>query len=232
MAEISVVSLERLELRFAPRPWHFAQERRAEIDTHFANLRRVKPKLWNGRVLLLHEWAVTDKVFSGGFFETDFASFLAWTDWEWPDTAVTNAFAMAALRAADGAFLLGVMAAHTANAGKIYFPAGTPDPDDIRGDMVDLEESVMRELEEETGIGRGDVTPDPGWHAVLAGPLVALMKVVQSDQPAAALRARIRAHLARQTASELADMHVARRHSDLGPEVPPFVAAFLADVWR
>jgi hypothetical protein len=35
---------------------------------------------------------------------------------------------MAALRGADGAFLLGEMAPHTTNGGQIYFLAGTPDP--------------------------------------------------------------------------------------------------------
>ncbi len=50
---------------------------------------------------------------------------------------------MGAVRASDGAFLLGVMGAHTANAGKIYFPAGTPDPDAMSsGETVDLAGSV------------------------------------------------------------------------------------------
>ena len=49
------------------------------------------------------------------------------------------------------------MGAHTATAGQIYFAAGTPDPDDIAGDAVDLERGVMRELTEETGLAAADV---------------------------------------------------------------------------
>jgi hypothetical protein len=56
--DIKIVAIERLELGFAPRPWPFADARRAEIDRHFAALKRERPALWNGRVLLLHDHAI------------------------------------------------------------------------------------------------------------------------------------------------------------------------------
>ncbi len=51
------------------------------------------------------------KRFSADYFETDFASFLAWRDWGFPDNSVFNGFGMGALRGSDGAFVLGEMAA-------------------------------------------------------------------------------------------------------------------------
>ena len=131
---------------------------------------------------------------TGAYLETDFASFIAWRDWGFPDTTMRNCFAMAALRAADGAFLLGEMGPHTATAGQIYFAAGTPDPADIVGDTVDLERGVMRELTEETGLTLADVTPQPGWTATPLGQRIALMKVVQAREDAVALRERIRGY--------------------------------------
>src|SRR5215216_189394 len=231
MDDIRAVPVERLELRFAPRPWRFAQERRAEIDAYFATARRTMPDLWNGRVMLLHEWALADGAFKGGYFETDFASMLAWRDWDFPDASVRNCFAQGALRSADGAFLLGVMAAHTANAGKIYFPSGTPDPHDINGEMIDLDSSVMRELAEETGLTADDVEPRPGWRAVFAGPRIGMMKVLQSAEPATQLGARIRDYLARQQRPELADIHIVRGPADLDPMMPSFIPAFLQQMW-
>src|SRR5215475_7380667 len=170
--DLRVAAVERLELRFAPRPWRFADARRTDIDAYFADMQRRKP-VWNGRMLLLHEWVLDDAVMRGAFLETDFASYIAWRDWGFPDAGVTNCFAQGALRAADGAFLLGVMAAHTAGAGSIYFPSGT----------VDLDRSVLRELHEETGLGAADVAIAPGWHAVLAGPRIAVMKGLQAAEP-------------------------------------------------
>jgi 8-oxo-dGTP pyrophosphatase MutT (NUDIX family) len=227
MADIPIIPLSRLDLRFEPAPWPFANERRTEIDAHFAKLRAEKPEMWNGRVLLLRRGDIADGVLSGAYLETDFASFIAWRDWGFPDKTICNCFPMAALRSADGAFLLGVMGGHTATAGQIYFPAGTPDPNDVVGDTVDLERGVMRELTEETGLCMADVVAEPGWSATPLGQLLALMKVVQAKESAVTLRERIRAFLARQKQPELSDIHVVHSLDDVRPTMPPYVAAFL-----
>lgn len=229
---ISIVRVSRLELGLVPRPWPFAAARRAEIDAHFSVLQRKRPVLWNGRVLLLQEHALDDGVLRGACIETDFASFLAWRDWGFPDGTVKNFFAMGALQANDGAFLLGVMAPHTANAGAVYFPSGTPDPQDVIGDEVELPGSLWREMAEETGLTCDDLAADPGWHAVLAGPFIALIRVLHAPEVAEDLRARILAHLAREPQSELSDIRIVRGAADLDPMMPPFVTAFLAEMWR
>jgi hypothetical protein len=227
VTELPIIPLTGLDLRFAPAPWPFAEERRAEIDAHFAKLRAAKPALWNGRVLLLRRGEIAAGVLSGTYSEADFASFIAWRDWGFPDSSVRNCFPMAALRSSDGAFLLGVMGAHTANAGHIYFAAGTPDPNDIVGDSVDLEGGVMRELTEETGLAVPDVSPASGWMAVLEGQRIALMKIVQARTSADALAARIQGFLSSHKQPELADVHIVRTLSDLRPSMPAFVTAFL-----
>ena len=81
-----------------------------------------EPGIWNGRVLLLNRHAVADGVFRGTCFETDYASFLAWRDWNFPDRAVTTSLLRRHCARSDGAYLLGEMAPHTATAGTHLFP--------------------------------------------------------------------------------------------------------------
>ena len=232
MNDIPIIPVRQLDLRFEPAAWPFALERRQEIDAHFAQLRVERPEMWNGRVLLMRRGEIVDGVLSGAYLETDFASFIAWRDWGFPDKSVRNCFAMAALRSSDGAFLLGIMGNHTATAGQVYFAAGTPDQNDIAGDRVDLERGVMRELTEETGLGLSDVEPQDGWHLTPLGQRLALMKIVQARQDAETLRARILAFIAGEREPELAGVHVVRGVNDLHPKMPPYVAAFLADCLR
>jgi len=232
MTEITIVPIERLELAFAPRPWPFASERRAEIDAHFDTMRQSNPALWNGRVLMLHEHEIRGSVFRGGYLETDFASMLAWRHWNFPDPGIKNCFAMGALQASDGAFLLGVMAAHTSNPGYVYFPAGLPDLSDIDGARVDLARNLMREMAEETGLARGDLDMEMGWTTVLAGPRIAHIKLLRARETAGALRTRILANLAAEAQPELADIRIVRGPEDFDPMMPPFVTAFLRHVWR
>ena len=228
---LPVVPIEHLAFAFEPRPWPFAAARRAEIDAHFAERRAQRPQIWNGRVVLASRYRVDGAGLTGACFETDFASFLAWRDWDFPDAGAVNVFAMGALRASDGAFLLGVMGPHTANAGRIYFPAGTPEPDDVADGALDLAGNVVREVEEETGLTARDYAPAAGWHAVPTGARLALMKVLDAGAPAAELRRRMRAHIAGDQHPELADIRIVRGPADFDPMMPPFVTAFLLHVF-
>lgn len=231
MTDFPVVPIERLDLAFAPRPWSFAETRRREIDAHFDKLRGDKPALFNGRVLVMHQHSLAGPVLQGQYLETDFASFIAWRDWDFPDAGMRNCFALGALRGSDGAFLLGVMGTHTMNSGRIYFPGGTPDLSDIVDSRVDLEASVRREVEEETGLTPQDLDIAPAWSAVLAGPRIAMIKLMRAREPAAALRERILAHLAAEEEPELADMRIVDGPGDFDTMMPPFVLAFLKDFW-
>jgi len=215
-----------LDLGFKPWRWPFAEERRAEIDAHFKLKQREKP-VWNGRVLLGRNPVFTAERFSASYFATDFSSFLAWRDWGFPDPAVFNGFGMGALRCADGVFVLGEMGQHTANAGRVYFPSGTPDLDDINGDSVDIAGSVAREVEEETGLSAADYRAGGHWHCVVAGAAIAIIRVLELGVSGEALRARIEANLAGQAQPELSAIHLVRGKGDLTSAMPRFVTAFL-----
>ena len=216
-----------LDLKLQPRSWPFARERQADIGAHFALKRSEKPQIWNGRVLLARNLAFTEDCLSSEYFETDFASFLAWRDWGFPDKDVFNGFGMGALRCSDGAFVMGEMGPHTANAGRVYFPSGTPDLDDIRDGAVDIAGSVAREVEEETGLGPADYRAGAHWDCVVLGSVVAMIRILDVDMPGMELRARIEANLARQDQPELSAMHLVRDVSDLTEAMPRFVTAFV-----
>lgn len=228
--DLDVIPIDALDLRLEAYDWPFAIERRAAIDTHFDALRRRLPHIWNGQILLMRDWAVDGGTLRGRLFETDYASFMAWRDWGWPDASVTNAFAMGALRGRDGGFLLGEMASGTANQGQIYFPCGTPDPTDARDGIVDFAGSVVREMREETGIGAEAYTAGP-WALVPAGRLLAVIRLLEARMSTAALCETARAHIASEADPELSRVVAARGPGDLGPHVLGFVHAYLLHAW-
>ena len=215
-----------LDLGFEPGRWPFANEKCADIEAHFAVKKREKP-IWNGRILLGRDPAFTAERFSARYFDADFASFLAWRDWGFPDRSVFHGFGMGALRCSDGAFVLGEMAGHTANAGRVYFPSGTPDPDDLKGDAVDIAGSVAREVEEETGLRPEEYRANAHWDCVVSGAVIAMIRILEVDVTGESLRARIEANLSRQSQPELSRIHLVRERRDLTTAMPRFVTAFI-----
>jgi hypothetical protein len=224
-----IVRVARIEARLEPFVWDWAQAEGDAIAAHWARRKADKPAIFNGRVLMIAESVLTGDTLHARFFETAYANLLAWLDWDAPDRSVENGFAMGAMTAGDGAFLLGVMGSHTSQAGRIYFPAGTPDLSDVRPDgTVDLATSITREIAEETGLGLDAYGVEPGWIVTRIRGYTALMQRVRLAEPAEAARARILAHMAGEAEPELADIRIARGPADIDEAaMPEYLKAFL-----
>lgn len=228
-----IVALDRVEARIEDFDWAFARERADEIAAHWAGISADKPAMFNGRVMLQHRGAIEDGVFHAGYFEADYAAFMSWRDFGHPGPVIRNGFAMAALRSTDGAFLLGRMGDHTANPGKVYFAAGTPDREDARPDgTLDLAGSVTRELCEETGLTLDEISVEERWTAVIVPGRVAFMRPVGIDLPADEARELMLERIDAQAEPELSDIVIVRNLADCAAyDMPPFMMSYLVHIF-
>lgn len=231
MSEHQVVPVAAVHCDVVAADWPYAREAADSIERNWRRRLALTPQIWNGRVLLMRDGALASgpdgPLFRGSCFETDFKTFLGWRDAGFPPNGVQNVFSMAALEGSDGAFVLGEMAPHTAPAGQVYFPSGTPDPDDVTDGRLDLEASARRDLREETGLAAADVAWDAGMTLVVSPIRLCCMKRAVAPMPADALVGRIHDWLATDPQAELARMHIVRGPEDITAAMPSFVVAYL-----
>lgn len=231
--QVEILPIRALSARVIPFDWQFREDERTAIEQHWRTLSAAKPRMFNGQVLMQCRGEVRDGLFEADYFQTDFASFIAWRDLGRPmppGLTLRNGFAMGALKSSDGAWLAGRMAPHTVNAGQVYFAAGTPDPDDVLADgSVDLPGSLLRELEEETGLTASEVSPAADWHVVLTHGRAAFLREVSIDLPAGEARKLILDRLSRQAEPELDDIVIIRDAADIDERTMPlFMRHYLA----
>ena len=226
-----IINARDIDFSVEPYEWPFASDEAGRIETHWNALLRDRPALYNGRVFLSHSIESDGVTVRGKAFETDFSNFLAWRDFGFPDAYVCNCFSMAALRSADGAWLMGIMSDHTSNAGKIYFPAGTPDPGDVLEGKIDFAGSAIRELREETGLDASTLQVAPDWSVILYGPRVGCMKIINCHDDAKTICERVDDFLARDRQPELKGLYAVRTRADLKPvRMPDFIVHWLEAV--
>lgn len=225
--------IDRINAAMEPYDWRFQHEHAADIERYWQEFATGKAGVFNGTVLIQHRGMVEGRVFRAAYCETDYKTFLGFLRLPHESPGVRNGFGMAALRARDGAFLLGEMGAGTANAGKIYFPAGTPDPGDVVDGRVDLAGSVVRELCEETGLRADEVIIGAEWTAILAHKRVAFMRPATIDLPAEEARRMILERMTRLHEDELSGMVVLRPGDALldDPRLPNFVSAYIRRIF-
>ena len=232
--EIVIRRVSRVEACCRPLDWLWPKQNRSFVEENWKRRTAGKPQMFNGRVLLLQDLSFERDLCRNTYFEVDYADFLAWIDKGYPDPAIANGFAMGALRGSDGAYICGVMAEGTANAGRIYFPAGTPDLSDLASDgTVDLATSLTRELNEETGFAENDYHLDDEWIVVQRWPTIAFLRMVTLPVTAEEGAARIRANIAAEHEAELQGVRVVRGTEDIDPEkMPLFLQSFFGWVFE
>ena len=196
--------------------WTYAEINKVEIAAYWEKAHVARPKLFDGTVHLLSEYELQDEALSGTLFPTDFKSFLYWREQGYPECGLRDAFGASVIRSSEGHVLLGLQSEGHLNSGLAYPPSGMIDQNDVRDGMIDIDASIERELEEETGLRPVDFRRVPGYILTILAPFMAIAIEWQSTLPAAALRERILAHVGSEAEPELADIVIVRSAADIG----------------
>jgi 8-oxo-dGTP pyrophosphatase MutT (NUDIX family) len=214
--------IQRHALSLSPASWDFAQAERKAIDAHWQRLVAANARLWNGEVLICTAAEVENGVLAARFTTTDFASFIAWRDWGWPDREARNCFGVPAVVSRDGELLMGIMAQSTLNAGRAYPPGGSLEPKDVRPDgSIDLHGSMAEEVGEETGLDLADARAGE-YLAIFDGQRLAIVRRFDVDHSLADLKQAFAAHRARQAEPELDAIFGVRSRSQIDSRMPGY----------
>jgi 8-oxo-dGTP pyrophosphatase MutT (NUDIX family) len=227
-AEGRSVRIETCALAVGAERWPYAERHSAEIAQHWQRAQAAHPKLFDGIIFMLRGWSLRAGTFTGNFLRTDFKSYLYWRESGYADASVRDGFGCAVIRSREGHVLLGRQVSGNLNAGRAYPPGGFIDARDIHEGSVDIEASIARELDEETGLEPADLVRVPGYVLTPTGPLLSIAIEWRSALAAEALRTRILHHVRRQPVPELDDVVIARAPGDIDERtMPPHAKAIL-----
>jgi 8-oxo-dGTP pyrophosphatase MutT (NUDIX family) len=227
---IKTIPISAVDARLVTGAWPMPEWLRAKVPQTWAALKATKPATWDGRILGFSKPEIdADGVIRMEAREDAYSAFLTWRGEGFPDFGIHHVFGTALIHSSDGALIFGVMGGDTVNAGRVYPPGGSLEPDDVDAEgLVDVEACIAREMLEETGLDAAEARKGAllatFYHASLS-----VSRVFHFDRPADDLVATIRANLAMQEHRELADI-VACRTADDGHRagsLAPYAASLL-----
>lgn len=214
-----LVRLDSARLTISDAPLVFAERNRGAIAAHWDLVVPHDQRLWNGPQFLFTDVSCAGGVLSATGHRTDYAAFLYWRDHKRDGTA-THIAGSSLPVTTDGAIVAARMAAHTSNAGRLYFPAGALDPDDVRDGVIDITASIRRELAEETGLAPSKAAFDPFMVAARGDHAWFVARRCRLDLTFDACVAQMRAHQAETGDDELAELVAIRAPREAEMLVP------------
>ncbi|WP_274630615.1 NUDIX hydrolase [Arvimicrobium flavum] len=197
-----IVPVTAVEVKLQPDPHPFELQHRQEIADNWRRISAQNPALFDGRVVLLSELSYRGGKVVGKCHEIGFSTFMFWRDHD-RSGAAEHAYAHAALVSSDNQLIAIRMGAQTANAGMVYFAAGSFEPVDFPGGMVDVDANMIREVREETGLDISRLRRDPAYHLYSLESGSVIVRRYYLDEPADVIARRIEAFVASEVEPEI-----------------------------
>ena len=192
--EATVFPIAGVDLRVLPGDHPIVATEQAAIAENWARETAANPALFDGRMLLQRRLALTESGIAGESHVIPFSAFMWWRRYPARPGGL-HLFAYPVLETSDGALVAIRMGAHTANAGQVYFAAGSLEPADIVDGRCDIEGNMRREVKEETGLDLARSIPGEGYFASRMKRTVTVLRLYRFALTAQEMIERIEAHM-------------------------------------
>ena len=220
-----ILPVDHVDVRLDPSPHPFERENTNAIAENWLLEIEAKPALFDGTVVLLSEFGYADRKLFGRCHAVRYSTFLYWRI----DRVGTlaHAFAHPMLVTNDNALIAIRMGAHTVNAGRVYFAAGSFEPEDFPDGVVDPHGNMVREVREETGLDISGARRGDRHYALATERGTVIFRRYFLDADADEIASRIRDFVAGESEPEIEEPVVIRNARDLPdglmPHMPPMI---------
>ncbi|UDL89809.1 hypothetical protein LGH82_33040 [Mesorhizobium sp. PAMC28654] len=209
-----IFPVDAIDVRLDPFPHPFALANEQAIAENWQREIAANPALFDGTVVLLSELAYRGNRLVGRCHAVNYSTFMLWRKRR-GNSGAEHAYAHAMLVAGDNALVAIRMAAHTVNAGRVYFAAGSFEPIDFRDGLVDVDFNMIREVREETGLDLTDAERGKRWHALSTSSGTVIFRRYHDTASADEIASRISAFVATEEQPEIDGPVIIRDADDL-----------------
>ena len=183
-----------IDVRLSSARHPFEAEFESEIAENWKAELAVNPNLFNGRVTLASAASLEAGILRGTTHEIDFSTFLFWRQSRRIGGSC-HIFAFAVPVTKDGALLAVKMSNRTANAGRVYFAAGSFEKYDFIDGQLNFSANTHREALEETGLSFDEVPHDSGFGLIRIGAAILIFRRYYLNADAEAAARSMRDHV-------------------------------------
>lgn len=219
----TILPVRSIRVRLDKSPHPYQVENAVEIDAYWKNESAQNPALFNGEVIMLASLRYEVGRIVGVCHPIRFSTFLHWRSNAFAGAGY-HIFANAMPVASDGALIAVRMAEHTANAGRVYFAAGSFEREDFKNGYVDVPANMHREVCEETGIDLKPLSRDETYHLVRTDSGLTLVRRYYLSRDSESVVQAVKNHIATGKDDEIDDVVAIHNLDDIPDSAPAHMA--------